>query len=175
MFSYNQRVNHPKVLTSQKPVSTLGLLGLKNFHGFVILRGRIEPIACLVLYLVIKMWGNLYKKSYQTWQTAVKTFEKHQNVPRGIQKQRQILFHRAWKYPKASIIRFLLFYIQDGGKQVLLNPWEILIKELFFNKVWALQPANTIKTKFTSNSFQSFCLLFRNSWFKEQLFFPWTW
>ena len=95
MFSYNQCVNHLKVLTSQKLVSTLGLFGLKSFHGFVIIRGRTEPTACLLLYLVTKMWGNLYKKSYQTWQTAVNTFEKHQNVPTGTQKQRQILFHRA--------------------------------------------------------------------------------
>ena len=44
----------------------LGLFGLKSFHGFVILGGRIGLIACLMLYLVIKMWENIYKKPYQT-------------------------------------------------------------------------------------------------------------
>ena len=47
--------------------------------------------------------------------------------------------------------------------QVLLNPWEILVKELFFNKILPLQPANAIKTKFLVNSFQLFGLVFRNS------------
>ena len=41
------------------------------------------------------MWENPYKKKiYQTWQTAVKTFKQHQNVPRETHKKRQILFHR---------------------------------------------------------------------------------
>ena len=52
--------------------------------------------------------------------------------------------------------------------QVLLNHWEILVKELFFNKISTLHPPNAIKTKFLANSFQGFCLLFRN---KEQLLF----
>ena len=34
---------------------------LKSFHRFVVLVGRIEPIAYLVFYLVIKTWENLYK------------------------------------------------------------------------------------------------------------------
>ena len=40
--------------------------------------------------------------------------------------------------------------------EVLLNSWEILVKELFFNKISALQPANAIKTKFFAISFQGF-------------------
>ena len=43
--------------------------------------------------------------------------------------------------------------------EVLLNSWEILVKELFFNKISALQPANAIKTKFFASSFQGFCLV----------------
>ena len=35
---------------------------------------------------------NLYKKPYQKWQTAVKTFKKHQNVPTGTHKKRQYYF-----------------------------------------------------------------------------------
>ena len=58
-------VNHPKVLTFQKLIKPLGLFGLKSFHEFVILDGRIEPIACLVFYLVIKMREKLFKKTYQ--------------------------------------------------------------------------------------------------------------
>ena len=40
--------------------------------------------------------------------------------------------------------------------QVLLDPWEILLKELFFNKISSLQTANAIKMKFLQNSFQGF-------------------
>ena len=87
-------VNHQKILTSQKLSSPLGLLGLKSFHGFVIVGGRIEAVACLLLYLVIKARENLYKKPYQKWQTSVKTFKKHRNVPMAAHKKRQILFHR---------------------------------------------------------------------------------
>ena len=84
----------PQILTFQKLSSPLGLFGLKSFHGFVILGGRIERIDCLVFCLVIKMWENPYKKSYQKWQTAVKAFKKHQNVLTGTHKRREKLFHR---------------------------------------------------------------------------------
>ena len=47
--------------------------------------------------------------------------------------------------------------------QALLNPWEIPVKELFFNKIPALRPGNAIKTKFLVNTFQGFCLIFRKS------------
>ena len=44
-----------------------------------------EPIACLLFYLVIKMEStsheDFYKKPFQTWPAAVKTFKKHQNAP----------------------------------------------------------------------------------------------
>ena len=33
----------------------LGLFGLKSFCGLVVLGERIEPIGCLVFYLVVKM------------------------------------------------------------------------------------------------------------------------
>ena len=85
--------NHLKILTSQKLGSPLYLFGLKSLNAFIILVGRIEPIACLVFYLVIKMWENPYKKPYQIWKT-VKAFKKHQNVLTRIHKKRQILFHR---------------------------------------------------------------------------------
>ena len=73
--------------------SSFCLFGLKNFYGFVILVGKIEPIASLVFYLVIKMWENLFEKPYQTWKT-VKTFKKHQNVVTGTHKKRKILLQR---------------------------------------------------------------------------------
>ena len=69
-------INHPKILTSQKLSSLLSLLGIKSFHELFILGGRREPISCLVFYLFIKKWENLYMKSHQKWQTAVKTFKK---------------------------------------------------------------------------------------------------
>ena len=84
--------NHLKILASQKLSSPLGLFYLKSFDGFVILGGRIEPIACLVFHLAIKMWENLYKKQYQKWQTAVKTFKIHQNVSTETHNKRQIFF-----------------------------------------------------------------------------------
>ena len=84
--------NHPKILAPQKLNNPLGLFYLKSLDGFVILGGRIEPIACPVFYLAIKMWEDLYKKQYQKWQTAVKTFKIHQNVPTETHKQRQIFF-----------------------------------------------------------------------------------
>ena len=86
--------NHPKVLTSKKFGSPLCLFGLKSVPRFVIFVGRIKPIACLVFYLVIKLWEDLYKKPFHTWKTLVKIFKKHKNVPSGTHKKRQILFHR---------------------------------------------------------------------------------
>ena len=41
-----------------------------------------------------KNLGKSLQKSYQKWQTAVKMFKKHQNVPTGTHKNRPILFHR---------------------------------------------------------------------------------
>ena len=57
------------------------------------------------------------------------------------------------KYPN------ILFYIQGAGMQVLLKSWEILVKELFLNKIPALHPTNAIKTKFLANSFYGYFLL----------------
>ena len=51
-------------------------------------------------------------------------------------------------------------------KKVLLkfeNIKEIFVKELFFNTISALQPANTIKKKFLRNTFHGFCLHLRNN------------
>ena len=57
------------------------------FHRFIVLGGRIGRISCLVFCLVIKMWKNLYKKSYQTWQKTSKCSNR-------TQKKRQILCHK---------------------------------------------------------------------------------
>ena len=84
----------PKILTSHKLSSSLGLLRSKRFHGFANTSGRTEPIACVVFHLFIKIWENYCQKPYQNWQTAVKTFKKHQIVPTGAHKKGQILFRR---------------------------------------------------------------------------------
>ena len=84
-------LNYPKSLTSQKLKSLLCLFCLTSFHGFAILYGRIELIVCLVFYLIIKMWENLISKLYQKWQTAVKTFKKHQNVLTETHKKKNII------------------------------------------------------------------------------------
>ena len=44
------------------------LLGLKTFHKCFILDERMEPIACVLLYLVIKMWEALAWKSFSKYQ-----------------------------------------------------------------------------------------------------------
>ena len=88
---------------------------MKSFHGFVIVGGKIEPIAHLLLYLIIKMKENLYKKSYQKWKTAVKTFEKHQNVPTGTPKKRQISFQKFFGEYVLFLTPFLL--LKRGGGQ----------------------------------------------------------
>ena len=77
----------PKNFDFLKLISALGVFGLKCFHGFVVLGGRIGRISCLVFCLVIKMWKNLYEKSYQTWQKTSKCSNR-------TQKKRQILFHK---------------------------------------------------------------------------------
>ena len=86
-------VNYPKFLNSHKLSSPLVLLGLKSFHRFVILSGKVgfELVTCLVFYLVIKIWRNLWKIPYQTWQKTAKTLKKNKKC---YNKKRQILFHR---------------------------------------------------------------------------------
>ena len=60
------------------------------------------------------------------------------------------------------LLGFLLFHIQGAADmQILLNTWEILVKEFFFfNKILVLQPANAIKIKFLPNNFQAFLSAF---------------
>ena len=69
-------VNHPKILTTQKQHRPIGLFHLKSFHGFFILHGRIEPIAGLLFYLIIKMWRNLYMKAISNMANSNKTLKK---------------------------------------------------------------------------------------------------
>ena len=73
---------------------SLGLFRLNCFYGFAIRSGRMELVACLMFCLVIKMLQNLYKKTYQTWQTAVKTLKKRETIPTRTHKKRRILFHK---------------------------------------------------------------------------------
>ena len=64
---------------------------------------------------------------------------------------------------QTSIIKLFTIPHTWNWYSVLLNPWKILVKELFFKKISALQPVNAIKTNFLAKRFQGFCLLFRNS------------
>ena len=62
------------------------------------------------------------------------------------------------------LLGFLLFHIQGADRQVFLNPWEILVDDLFFNEISALQPANAIKAKFLK-FFKGFaCCRFNYLW-----------
>ena len=82
---------------------------LKSFYEFVILGGKMEPIVCLLFYLVKKMWDILYKKPYQTANSYRK---QHQNVLMGTHKQKRILF-QIFFGEYTLFLTLLLFWI--GG------------------------------------------------------------
>ena len=69
----------------------LGLFGLKSFHMSFSFSfdGRMELIARLLFYLVIKMKVlRFYEKPYQTWQAAVQTLkEKSKCSNKNTQKE----------------------------------------------------------------------------------------
>ena len=67
-----------------------------------------------MFYLVIKGWGNLCKKAYQTLQTAVKTFKEGQNIPTGKHKQIQILFNRS--FGEYTLFLTLSFFGKRGNE-----------------------------------------------------------
>ena len=55
---YSGIINVSKQLKNfdfQETVQSFRFVGLNSFHGFVILEGRMESIACLVFYLIIKI------------------------------------------------------------------------------------------------------------------------
>ena len=49
------------------------------------------------------------KKAYQTWQTAVKTFKYHQNVPMGTHKKRLIILFQGFLDEYTLFLTPLLF------------------------------------------------------------------
>ena len=53
----------PKNFDFPEIMQPFRLFGLKSVHGFVILGGRMKPIACLVFYLVIKS-GKVFTKHF---------------------------------------------------------------------------------------------------------------
>ena len=71
-------INHPQILRLQKLSSPLGLFGFKSFHEFFMVGGRIEPIACIVFYLVFS-----HKNDGKPLQ---KTISKMANGSKNIQK-----------------------------------------------------------------------------------------
>lgn len=77
MFFYNQCVSTTHNFDFPETEQPLGLFGLKSFDGFAMLGTRMEP--CV---LFGHKNGKMFiKKTYRTWQTVVKTFKKHQNIP----------------------------------------------------------------------------------------------
>ena len=62
-----------------------------------LLNRRVEPVACLLFYLVMKIevlaW-NIKKKTYQIWPTAVKAFKKDQNAPTKTHIKSKVLLRR---------------------------------------------------------------------------------
>ena len=64
----------PKNFDFPETGSYVRFVWFEEFHGFVILGGRMVPIVFLVFYLTIKLWEvlvpNLYRKPYQKWPTA---------------------------------------------------------------------------------------------------------
>ena len=64
-------VNHPNILAFQKLRSPLVLFGLKSFHGFAILGGKIEPIACLC-FVWSKKSGKIFQKAISNMESSSK-------------------------------------------------------------------------------------------------------
>ena len=56
---------------------------------------------------------------------------------------------------KLGLLGFLLFHVQGGGRQVLLNPWKTRV-----NKISALQPAHATKSKVSRKLFWRILLAF---------------
>ena len=125
---------------------------MKFCTSYLLKKSLIENfIFCAVIWTCIN-WNS-------HWQLFLE-----KNAPKILKhKVRWVIYRWWWKYAKASIIRFFTITHARGCMDVLLNRWEILFKELFFNKISALQPANAIKTKFLQNSFQGFCVIFGNN------------
>ena len=69
-------VNHPKVLTSQELSSPVGVFSLKSFHRLVILGGRIEPTACLVLFVHKNVEKSLQKAISKMANSSKNIFKK---------------------------------------------------------------------------------------------------
>ena len=69
--------NHPKILTSQKLSCSVGVFGLKSFHGFVILNGTSEPVTYLLFWSILKMWevlaSKIFAKSLMKMSMEIKT------------------------------------------------------------------------------------------------------
>ena len=74
------------------------------------------------------------------------------------------------KMPRPRLLSFLLFHIPKPGMHVLLNPREIPIKELFFNKTSGLQPANAIKRSSSKKYFKDFGCFLRTANLKNNIF-----
>ena len=51
----------PKIFDFPETEQPFRFVCLKSFHGFVVLSRRMDPIVCLLLYMVIKVWENLYR------------------------------------------------------------------------------------------------------------------
>ena len=79
--------NLPKTLASQKLTNPLNFFGFESFYGFVIADWTIEPIACLVFYLFIKMWGKRYKKIISKTTKSSKNIEKTSRCHNGNTKK----------------------------------------------------------------------------------------
>ena len=79
-------------MTSQKLSCLLGLFGLKFFMGFLFpLDGRVEPIACLLFHLVIKM-------EVLAWNVFINHIEhgrqQYKHSPTRTHKKSQMLLRR---------------------------------------------------------------------------------
>ena len=67
------------------------------------------------------------------------------------------------KISRLRLFGFLIFHIQGAGMQVLLYHWEILVKELLFDKISVVQHVNAIEMKFLAKIFKGFWIFFRSS------------
>ena len=90
-------ISHQKVLTSQKLSGPLArFVWFEEFPWVCYSRWEDGAYCLLCVLFRHKVVGsssleNLYKKSYQTWKMAVKTFKKQQNATTGAHKKSQRL------------------------------------------------------------------------------------
>ena len=107
-------ISYQKILTSQKLSGPLDFSGLKSFHSFLILGGKMMPAALLAFYLAIKLWEVL------VWKIFTKNI---QNIPLKDYRDSTKNHPKVGKSGLTNSENFveLLMYRVKGGDKTLEN------------------------------------------------------